>query len=62
MIAMLLVPRLCLGMHTGRLRLHFVVEMTGFSRQSPEVIGSPAERGNQDIEAFVLRFHLIREF
>jgi len=48
MIAMPLVPRLRLGMHTGRLRLHFVVEMTGFSRQSLEGLGSQAEPENQD--------------
>jgi len=31
---LLLVPRLCREMHTGRLRLHFVDEMTDFSKQS----------------------------
>jgi len=40
-------------MHTGRLRLHFVGEMTGFSGQSPEGMGSQAEPGNQ--EAYSLK-------
>jgi len=62
MIAMLLVPGLCLGMHTGRLRLYFPCEMTGFSGQSPEGMGSQAERGNQDAGAFELRFCPTREF
>jgi len=51
MIAMALVPRLCPGMHTGRLCLHFVGEMTCFSGQSPEGMGSQAEHGNQDTES-----------
>jgi len=54
LIAMLLVPRLCLGMRTGRLRLHFMGEMTGFSGRSPEGMGSQAEPGNQNTEAVVL--------
>jgi len=38
-----LVPRLCLGMPAGRLRLPHYFEMTRLSWQSPEGVGSQAE-------------------